>query len=107
LAVLEQGFDLVRNNRLGFFGGLAAEGTSFMDLGGQFLHPRHHPPLLRQRRQRNFITEYMRRSNRGVIRRALRGDLLAKRWRADKKIQKAPVELRLINHEQEIVAAHD
>ena len=34
-----------------FFGGLVAEGAGFVDLGGQFLNPRHHPPLLRQRWQ--------------------------------------------------------
>ena len=26
-----------------------------MDLGGQFLNARHHPPLLRQRRQHDFL----------------------------------------------------
>jgi len=30
------------------------EGAGFMDLGGQFLNPRYHPPLFRQRRQRDF-----------------------------------------------------
>ena len=38
------------NENSGFFGGLAAEGAGFIDLGGQFLNPRHHPPLLHQRR---------------------------------------------------------
>lgn len=42
------------NERLGFFGGLLAEGAGFVDLGDQFLNPRHHPPLLRRRQQGNF-----------------------------------------------------
>ena len=45
---------LSERKRLGFFGGLVAEGAGFVDLGGQFLNPRHHPPLLRQRRQTEF-----------------------------------------------------
>src|SRR5436309_12256059 len=86
-----------RSQRLGFFGGLVAEGAGLVDLGGQCLNPRHHPPLLRQRRQRDFITENMPRANRGVVRRALRRYLFAKCWRADKEIEKMAVELCLVN----------
>ena len=35
------------------FGGLSAQGTGLMELGGQCLNPLHHLPLLRQRRQRD------------------------------------------------------
>jgi hypothetical protein len=39
-----------RENYLGFFGGLLAEGAGFVDLVGEGFDPRHHPLLLRQRR---------------------------------------------------------
>src|SRR5437667_2097612 len=99
--------ELLRIKRLGFFGGLVAEGAGFVDLGGQFLNPRHHSLLFRQRRQRDFITEHMRRANCCVVRRTLRCDLFAKRGSANEEIEKTAVEFRFINSEQKIVAADD
>lgn len=49
--------DLVDQKRLCFFSGLVAEGAGLVDLGGQFLNPRHHLPLLRQRRQLDFARQ--------------------------------------------------
>jgi len=40
--------------RLGFFGGLLAEGLGFVDLGGEFFDARHDPPLFRQRGEWDF-----------------------------------------------------
>ena len=57
LAALEQRLNLIRDQRLGFFGGVVAECAGFMDLGGELLNPRHHPPLLRQGRQGDFERE--------------------------------------------------
>ncbi len=43
--------------RLGLFSGLVAEEAGLVDLGGQFLNPCHHTPLLHQRRQRDFARQ--------------------------------------------------
>lgn len=70
-------------------------------------NPRHHPPLLGQRGQGDFVPKDVSGLDGCIVRRALRFNLIAKCWRADEVVEEAAVEPYRVDFEQEVVAVDD
>src|SRR5213593_2305370 len=107
LCKFAEGCSQVRSiERRALFRCFVAEGAGLVDLGGQFLNPRHHPLLLRQRRQRDFASEKVLRPDSRVAGRpfGLRVQLLLKVVRVENASKPTAVEPVLANIEQKEVA---